>query len=192
MNEFDKRMTEQENREQRKVDALEKIWEFMAQMYGDLWVNAYGESAAENIAWKAGISGLTGKQIKAGLEKVALSGKTFPPTLPEFLAYCKDSKYDFKTIFGTCVHWKSDDELKIYGYERTREVLFIMQHIGSEFFSASKNQAEKLVRGAIEKLEQHVANGGELPDFPKAEIAWVPLPKMGVSFAEIMKQAGVA
>ena len=190
MSEFDKRMAEQENREQRKVDALEKIWEFMAQMYGDLWVNAYGECAAENIAWKAGISGLTGKQIKAGLEKVALSGKTFPPTLPEFLFYCKDSKYDFKTIFGTCVYWSSDDQLNQRGYERTREVLFIMRHIGSEMKSATTAQAEKLVRGAIEKLEQYVANGGELPEFPKAEIAWVPLPKAGINFEEIMKQAG--
>ncbi|KZS22186.1 hypothetical protein BMY_0002 [Wohlfahrtiimonas chitiniclastica] len=33
---------------------------------------------AKNMAWKAGLSGLTAKQVMMGLEKVAQSGKTFP------------------------------------------------------------------------------------------------------------------
>lgn len=137
----------------------------MTQMYGSLWINSYGESANENQAWRIGISGLTQRQVDIGLAKTATSGKTFPPTLPEFLAYCKGSKYEFNRIYETCVYWSNDDELKRRGLEKTREVLFIMRLIGSDLREARNGQAEKIVQRGIDALEKHLATGGELPEF---------------------------
>ncbi|MBS7827017.1 hypothetical protein J7624_07640 [Wohlfahrtiimonas chitiniclastica] len=182
-------MREQERKEQRRIQALEQIWEFMSQMYGELWINSFGEVASENLAWKAGLSGLTAKQVMSGLEKVAKSGKTFPPTLPEFLAYCKDERFDFDVLFTTCVYWSSDSALKQRGLQRTREALFIMGIIGGELQTATHAKAEALVKKGIAALEEYLNAGGELPEFV-IEIEHQPLPKRGFNFEEFMKQMG--
>ena len=162
---YDLQTKEQERKEQRRIQALEQIWEFMSQTYGNLWVDAFGEVAGENQAWKIGLTGLTAKQVLQGLEKTATSGKTFPPTLPEFLAYCRGSKYEFNRIYETCIYWSNDDELKRRGLPKTREALFIMRLIGSDLREARNGQAEKIVQRGIDALEKHLANGGELPEF---------------------------
>lgn len=177
-------MKKQEQKEQRKTQALEQIWEFMTQMYGNLWVDAFGEVAGENQAWKIGLTGLTAKQVMIGLEKTALNGKTFPPTLPEFLSYCKDSKFDFNVIFNTCVYWSSDIALEQKGLIKTREALFIMRKYGADIKNSSTQQAERIVRNAIDELEKYLADGNELPEFPIAEIDEFPQgEKIGFSLA---------
>ncbi|MBS7815897.1 hypothetical protein [Wohlfahrtiimonas chitiniclastica] len=160
----------------------------MSQMYGELWTNSFGEIASENMAWKAGLSGLTAKQVMMGLEKVAQSGKTFPPTLPEFLAHCKDERFDFDVMYQTCVYWSSESALKQLGLKRSREALFIMSMIGGEIQSATQAKAEMLVRKGIAALEKHLNAGGQLPEFA-VEIEHKPLPKQGFSLTEFMRIA---
>lgn len=178
-------MPNQEHSERRKLEALEKIWEFMAQVYGNLWIKNYGVVAGDNQAWMAGLTGLSMNQILQGLEKVATNGKTFPPTLPEFIGYCKNDGMNFDVIFDTCIHWSDDSALEVRQLEKTREVLFIMRNFGAELIAASnREKAERIVRRGIEKLTNHVRSGGDLPEFP-VEIEHKRGPVKGICFAAI-------
>nr|WP_063454792.1 hypothetical protein [Wohlfahrtiimonas chitiniclastica] len=55
LNEYELQMREQERKEQRRIQALEQIWEFMSQMYGELWTNSFGEIASEKYGMESRI-----------------------------------------------------------------------------------------------------------------------------------------
>lgn len=62
------------------------LWQFMARFFGYRWLNSYGDS--DNGTWLAGLCDVTPDQILRGIDVVRLSGKEWPPTLPEFRKMC--------------------------------------------------------------------------------------------------------
>ncbi len=49
--------------------------------------------------WATGLQGLSTDAIKHGLEAVRRSGATFPPSLPEFVALCKQGSAPYHRDF---------------------------------------------------------------------------------------------
>lgn len=93
----------QQPRESKPSDSLaagllSNLWERMTHMFGHRWTATFGESATSNGAltevaktWGAGLRGLTGEDIAAGLRSCAASGEDWPPSLPQFRAMCKQT-----------------------------------------------------------------------------------------------------
>jgi len=59
-----------------------ELWQRMAEMYGHTWTSQQGEEP--NDTWVRGLNGLTAANFGRALVACRDSGKTFPPTLPEF------------------------------------------------------------------------------------------------------------
>jgi hypothetical protein len=62
------------------------LWRCMVMFYGYRWLNSYGE--ADDGTWRAGLCDVTPDQILHGIDSLRLSGKEWPPTLPEFRKMC--------------------------------------------------------------------------------------------------------
>jgi len=58
--------------------------------YGYRWLNSYG--ASDDGTWLTSLHDLTPEQILNGINAVRLSGKEWPPTLPEFRRMCLPPK----------------------------------------------------------------------------------------------------
>lgn len=58
-------------------------------MYGRHWIELWGNLDINDVkqAWAEDLHGYSGDELKAGLE--ACKGRKFPPTLPEFQAFCR-------------------------------------------------------------------------------------------------------
>ncbi|MDQ7091777.1 MAG: hypothetical protein Q9M50_14270 [Methylococcales bacterium] len=59
----------------------------MTEMYGHLWVSAYGDVPSE--LWAKAVARLSNDQIKRGLEACLDRDDSYPPNLPTFLKLCK-------------------------------------------------------------------------------------------------------
>ena len=55
--------------------------------FGYHWTNSYGE--ADNGAWLTGLYDLAPEDILKGINLVRLSGREWPPSLPQFRTMCK-------------------------------------------------------------------------------------------------------
>lgn len=73
------------------ISWVERIFAVMAAHYGARFADAWlGVDAAEmKAAWARKLGGLTPEQIKRGL--AGLEQNRFPPTLPEFIALCRQA-----------------------------------------------------------------------------------------------------
>jgi len=69
-------------------DRALKVWVGMADMYGDLWTRACGDSPEDNPTWRAGIGYLSSPQVLEGLRRTEASGREFPPSWPVFKSFC--------------------------------------------------------------------------------------------------------
>lgn len=58
-------------------------------MFGSTFVSQYGNTPL--VTWVQAIATLTDEEIFNGLHAVAMSGDTFPPTLPKFVVLCRGS-----------------------------------------------------------------------------------------------------
>lgn len=61
----------------------------MAEIYGHRWTASFGERINQDHAWASVLAGMTGKQIAAGLNHLVTARLAWPPTAPEFLAFCE-------------------------------------------------------------------------------------------------------
>lgn len=163
----------------------------MTEIWGNKWASQYGVIANYDGEWAEMLLSLSMQEIATGLEAEKQSEDKWPSPVPVFRKNAEGGGVDFYKTFNMCVYWSNADELQRRGLVQTREGLFIMRLIGSELRNKANSEAEKLVKFAIKEMKSHLEAGGGLPEFPKAEIDFVPLPKIGVSFAEVMKQAGV-
>lgn len=68
----------------------------MASLYGHKWSSSYGAEVDPDKVWAACLRGITDKQIKSALNKLAISGQEWPPSAPEFRKMCT----------GEDVHWE--------------------------------------------------------------------------------------
>lgn len=77
------------------------IWKFMANAYGQKWINDYGEfsengqlGSAVNL-WAQMLSRIPLVRIQRGLSKcVSERQSPFPPTLPEFVQLCAKEPWE--------------------------------------------------------------------------------------------------
>lgn len=68
------------------ADVIGQLWERMAMIYGHRWVSAYGD--ADDGTWRRALAGFTREQIGLGINHAVKSGDPWPPTLPQFRAWC--------------------------------------------------------------------------------------------------------
>lgn len=70
---------------------VERIFEVMAGNYGARFADAWRGSDPETVkaVWAKKLGGLRAEQIRRGIDQ--LEQCKFPPTLPEFIALCKQS-----------------------------------------------------------------------------------------------------
>ena len=67
------------------------LWQQFADLFPHRWTPVLGVWAPDNPAvntWRSTLKGLTPKQLARGIERVRLSGATFPPSAPEFRRLC--------------------------------------------------------------------------------------------------------
>lgn len=64
-----------------------RVWDRMQEMFGSSWSSQYGD--APSRTWTQALSHMTDEQIVRGLQRIALGGEKFPPTLPQFIAVCR-------------------------------------------------------------------------------------------------------
>lgn len=64
-----------------------RVWDRMQEMFGNTFTTQYGHVPL--FTWTQAISMMTDEQLVTGLRAVAMSGETFPPTLPKFIAMCE-------------------------------------------------------------------------------------------------------
>ena len=75
-----------------EAKAMDRLWLRMAEIYGHRWVSSYG--AKPNDTWSTALGAFEFDQIKTGLNVMLEKNIEWPPTLTEFISYCKDVKRD--------------------------------------------------------------------------------------------------
>src|SRR3990172_8616523 len=68
------------------ADDISNLWEAMSMFYGHAWANSYGD--ADNGVWLAGLCDVSPEGILRGINACRVTGKTWPPSLPEFRKMC--------------------------------------------------------------------------------------------------------
>jgi hypothetical protein len=74
------------------ANVIAHLWERMAMLYGHRWASSYGET--DDGTWLRGLVGLTREQIGVGISRAIQSGEAWPPTLPQFRAWCEPTAAD--------------------------------------------------------------------------------------------------
>lgn len=65
-----------------------RLWTAMSEMFGaDTWGRKYGEKPTGE--WYRSLAGKTADHIAQGIERCKQARLRFPPTLPEFLEFCR-------------------------------------------------------------------------------------------------------
>lgn len=61
--------------------------------FGHRWTSQYGEE--DDGTWLQALRGITPDQVRQALQAVEDSGAEWPPTLPQFKAYCRGRRGEF-------------------------------------------------------------------------------------------------
>lgn len=107
---------------------IDMVWRHMAQMFGaDALQRKFGDTPPDD--WKQFINRLSDYELKRGLRRMVNGGKSFPPSLPEFLKmahevggdYPSDERYNPKQIAAPVRDsgldkWHGMAGLKLMGY----------------------------------------------------------------------------
>ena len=66
------------------------LWTTLAGCFGPLWTSTYGTSPESEAGrlWAKALGECTQKQLQRGVDAATSNDKTFPPTLPQFRAWC--------------------------------------------------------------------------------------------------------
>ena len=67
---------------------IETFWLRMTEIYGHKWISSYGETDQDGT-WAKCLADLTGQQLKNGFATCMTNGEAWPPSLPQFRAFCK-------------------------------------------------------------------------------------------------------
>lgn len=68
------------------------VWSAMTQMFGNRWVDNYGKEPAKVPVWHSQLERLPIEQITRGLQETRDRGLQHPPSLPQFISFCKASR----------------------------------------------------------------------------------------------------
>lgn len=74
---------------------VDRLFDRFAAMYGKHWFDLWSDVPMADVknAWREDLAGVTGEQIRHGLEHCKTHNK-FPPTLPEFVGLCRQFRVD--------------------------------------------------------------------------------------------------
>lgn len=64
----------------------------MTEIYGHRWVSSYGSTP--NDSWVAALGEMPVDELKTGLDTMLKECLQWPPTLTEFISYCKPPRVD--------------------------------------------------------------------------------------------------
>lgn len=64
----------------------------MTEIYGHRWVSSYGK--IPNESWTLVLAGFEAEYIKRGIDRMLGANLEWPPTLTEFVNYCRESQVD--------------------------------------------------------------------------------------------------
>jgi hypothetical protein len=142
---------------------LRLLWQRLAEIYGVRFTSAYGEDAGSGAGetWAKGLSGLTARDIAAGLSAALISSDPWPPTLPQFRAMCL--AVPSLAAVTLAINAKSTP---------TPFTRLMWQHLDAYHMrTADMGKRERLIRAAYELAREHVMQGKALPPEPIADIA---------------------
>lgn len=79
------------------VEWVDKVFDYMAQFFGDEWNNLFSDTRRLDMAkqvWQNGLAGLYKDEVKKGLAicRVMARNKTLPPNIMDFYLYSKGIK----------------------------------------------------------------------------------------------------
>lgn len=142
---------------------LDNFWLRMAGMFGHTWVSQYGVSPIGfgGDTWAVALGGLTGSQVKDGINGCLAAGLDWPPSAPRFRSMC----FDIPSLSMVLVAARNR-------FEETPFMLFIWRNLLSRYAYDNSEliRADKLLKQAYEVAVEYVMNGGELPAAPVALI----------------------
>lgn len=107
--------TEHNESERRKVETL---WSLMTQMFGHRWASSYGDAVDPDGVWRASLKGISEQLVKQGLNQVAESGLSWPPSAPEFRAMCMDdygteaTDWEHRRVEAATREWRQNRRLE--------------------------------------------------------------------------------
>lgn len=70
--------------------SLAGLWVVMSASFGSRWTNAFGKSAIS--VWGHYLEEFSDKAIVLAVESLVLSEREFPPSLPQFVAMCREAR----------------------------------------------------------------------------------------------------
>jgi hypothetical protein len=146
------------------LSKVELLWERMTELYGNKWINHYGEQPSK--LWSDALDNVTPQQIGGAFKKL-LTGKfkSFVPTLAEFIELCLPQGEDFglptvNEAFKQAVMRQTDKHpAVVYCLRQMTDVV--------KFRESPTKEAEKIFNEAWAKTVEHIANGGALPEREK-------------------------
>jgi hypothetical protein len=126
------------------------------------WINAKFNEAFMNkwnrkalpSTWIQGIGVLTVDQIRKAVSRSLLEGDGWPPSLPEFIKYGKDSGFDYQASFDRFINKERLNDIEY----------FASQDVGYECRTRlTEEKARKKWEQSVKKYEKR-AEDGTLPD----------------------------
>lgn len=76
----------------KREDRATEVWDRLLGCFGESLLRKYGATPPEE--WKGAIAMLGDYQLQRGMRRLLYSGKGTPPTLPEFLKWCRTVGHD--------------------------------------------------------------------------------------------------
>lgn len=140
--------------------ALRRFWARMAAIYGHRWTSAYGDTPEDTAGaltvagdtWRRGLVGITETRVGEGLTACLRSSEPWPPTLPEFRAYC------------LAVPTLAAVRLELPKAERSDFGRLVWSYIDPHRFRlADTATSERMLRDAYDTAREFVMRGGEIP-----------------------------
>lgn len=71
----------------KRPNRAQEVWERLSGCFGDALERKFGNSPPDE--WRAAIGSLSDYDIDRGIRRLIYSGKTHPPSLPEFMKLCR-------------------------------------------------------------------------------------------------------
>jgi len=70
---------------------VDRLFQKLAMMYGKAWLDQWSGMPMDEVKgeWSRTLTGIEPDAIRLALDSMLTAGKPFPPTLPEFVALCR-------------------------------------------------------------------------------------------------------
>lgn len=125
------------------------IPEWINAKFNEAYMNRWNKKALPST-WIQGISVLTIDQIRKAVTRSLTEGDGWPPSLPEFIKFGKESGFDYDASFERFIN-----------HERLTDVeYFAAQDVGHECRTRlPEDKAKRKWKAAVQKYEERAQNG---------------------------------